>query len=87
MTDKLDAQAIALSTGITWSLGVLTLGLGANLLPSWNVAVDFLANFYIGYSTTITGALTGALTGFLDVAVGLYVLVSLYNYFHENPVF
>lgn len=87
MADGIDAEALAMSGGLTWSLGVLVLGLGSMAVPSWQVAVDWLGQFYIGYTSTVVGSLSGAVIGFLDVFIGLYVFASLYNYFRENPVF
>ncbi len=82
-----DTKAISLAGGVSWALGVLLLGLGSMFVPSWQVAVDWLANFYIGYGASVIGSLLGALYGFFDVFIGLYVFFWLYNYFRENPPF
>lgn len=84
---QVDEKAISLAGGICWSLAVLLLGLGSMFVSSWQIAVDWLANFYIGYGSTVTGSLLGAFYGFVDVFVGLYVFFWLYNYFRENPPF
>jgi len=87
MSEGLDIKAFSLAAGISWALGVLLLGVGSMLVPSWQVAVDFLANFYVGYGSNISGAVIGAVYGFVDVFVGLYFFLWLYNYLKENLPF
>lgn len=87
MPEDFDAKAFSLAGGVSWALAVLILGIGSMFVPSWQVAVNWLSNFYVGYASSVTGSVIGALYGFIDVFVGLYFFLWLYNYFRENPPF
>ncbi len=85
MTDGVDAKALALAGGISWSLFVLLAGLGSMVIPPWETAVNWLGQFYIGYAPTVTGSVVGGVWAFVDIFIGLYVFGWLYNYFRDNP--
>lgn len=80
MPQGFDSRAFSLAAGISWGLGVLLLGLGSNVFPGWQVAVEWLNTFYVGYSSSVAGSLIGAVYGFVDVFVGLYFFLWLYEY-------
>lgn len=84
---EFDGKAFSLAAGLMWSMAVLALGVGSMFIQSWQIAVEWLGNFYVGYTSTIAGSALGAVYGFIDVFVGLYAFFWLYNYFRENPVF
>lgn len=81
MAGDLDARALALAGGVTWSAVVLLAGIGAMFVPGWQSMVNWLGQFYLGYAPTVTGSAIGAVWGFLDFFIGLYVFAWLYNYF------
>ncbi|MDY6768525.1 MAG: bacteriophage holin, partial [Candidatus Nanohaloarchaea archaeon] len=85
MSDGVDAEALALAGGISWALFVLVAGLGAMAIPQWEAAVNWLGQFYVGYTATPAGSVVGATWGFVDVFIGFYVFARLYNYFREHP--
>ncbi len=86
MVDGFDKLAFSLAGGVSWGLGVLLVGLGSIVVPSWQIFVDWLGNFYIGYSSSIVGSIIGGIYGFFDVFIGLYVFLLLYYYFkHKLP--
>lgn len=79
-----DNKAFSLAGGITWALGVFLTGVGSTAVPGWSAAVNWLGQFYIGYAPTFIGSVIGAVWAFLDVAIGLYVFLYLYDYLREN---
>lgn len=84
MADEWDATAIALAGGVTWSIAVFLAGIGSLLIPSWQNAVNWMGQFYVGYTPTLTGSVVGAVWAFVDLFIGLYLFARLYNYFHRR---
>ena len=77
---KLNVKAVALASGLTWSLGVLFLGLIS--MGGWaKLWVGLISSAYLGYSSTIIGAIIGAIWGFVDGVIGGAIFAWLYNKF------
>ncbi len=87
MSDGVDATAAALAGGIAWVLAVFAAGIGATVITSWQTAVNWMGQFYVGYAPTLTGSVIGAVWGFFDIFIGVYVFLRLYNHFRDNPLF
>lgn len=79
-----EKKAFSLAGGITWALGLFLIAVGSLVIESWAQAVTWLGQFYVGYAPTFVGGLIGAVWGFLDVTVGLYVFLWLYEYLQEK---
>jgi hypothetical protein len=82
MSDGLDARAIALAGGCSWALFTFVAGLGSMWITSWQQAVNWMGQFYVGYAPSFAGSLIGGVWAFFDLFIGLYVFAWLYNYFH-----
>ncbi|MCJ7479285.1 MAG: hypothetical protein MUP63_03870 [Candidatus Nanohaloarchaeota archaeon QJJ-7] len=75
-----DKEAFALAGGTTWALGLFLAAVGSMVIGSWAPAVNWMGQFYLGYAPTLAGGVIGAIWGFLDVTIGLYVFLWLYDY-------
>ena len=77
---KFNLKALALSLGITWSVGLLLMG-WVSALGWGEEAVEVLSSFYIGYESSFLGGIIGAAWGFVDGAIGGVIIGFLYNIF------
>ena len=76
---KLDLKALGLALGITWGAAMFLFGVWATLSAPAAAAVNFLGDFYLGFSPGFPGAIIGSLWGFVDAAIGGVVIAWLYN--------
>ncbi len=80
MNQKLNAKALALTLGIVWSLGILSISLLALLSQDYlhNIS-DFFASVYLGYDLSAIGIIIGMVWAFIDAAIGGFIIAWLYN--------
>ena len=76
---RLNPKALGLALGILCAAFMVLFSLWVILVGTGQEFISFVASFYFGYSTTITGMLLGAIYGFIDGFVGGFVLAWLYN--------
>jgi len=77
--NTLNPKAFGLALGVLCGGGVFLMGLLA-LVCSWaQPFVDFLSIMYVGYNTSLVGALIGAAWGFVDGLIGGLIFAWLYN--------
>ncbi len=76
---RLDIKAFGLACGIMWGLAVLVATLWLIVSGSGGTFMQYLDNFYIGYSFSVVGAFIGAIWGFFDGLIGGVIFAWLYN--------
>jgi hypothetical protein len=76
---RLHVLAMGLAFGITWSLGVFLVGLGAMWLNWGNEFINLLSSLYIGYEPTLLGSFIGGILAFIDGFIGGIVFAWIYN--------
>jgi len=76
---KLDIKAVALASGIVWSVGLF-------FITWWIIAFDgatgeptFIGRIYRGYTITPIGSFIGFIWAFFDGLIGGAVFAWLYN--------
>ena len=77
---QLDTKAFGLAGGIVWGAAVFLATLWV-VFRGGGEHLELLAKFYIGYSTTVIGALVGLIYGFIDGFIGCWRFAWLYNRF------
>lgn len=76
---KLNVWALSSAFSITWTFGVVLLGITA--LFGWGAQlVSILGNLYIGYNASMLGILIGALWAALDGFVFGFLFAVIYNW-------
>jgi len=77
---KLSAKGLGLSLGILWGLSVFL----STIWIMWRgggATLQKLAQFYLGYSVTLGGAIIGLVWGFIDGLILGALIAVLYNVF------
>lgn len=81
---ELNPKSFALAGGILWAACILI----TTLISSYTgYAADFLSvveSVYPGYTITPVGSIIGAIYAFIDMFIGMYILIWLYNYFEKR---
>ncbi|MFP6741313.1 MAG: bacteriophage holin [Alphaproteobacteria bacterium] len=73
--------SLGLAFGITWSTGMIILGVAGAVFGYGLPVIDAMSSVYLGFGASVGGALVGALWGFVDGFTGGVVIAWLYNYF------
>ena len=77
---KLSCCGLAFAFAITWGLGMFLLGV-ANIYCSWGEALlDVLSSIYVGFDSTMKGAMIGLLWGLLDGFIFGLLIGCIYNF-------
>lgn len=76
---KLGVLKLGFALGMTWSLGMLCLGLMAWQLHWGTNMVAVLGDLYIGYAPTLAGSIIGAIWGFFDCFIAGAMIAWFYN--------
>jgi hypothetical protein len=78
--EKLKVIPLALGLGVTWGIGIMTLGWIS--AAGWGArVVEALSSVYLGFASTFLGGVIGGLWAFADGFLGGLILAALYNYF------
>jgi len=82
--NTLEAKRVALALGILSGLCMLVMTLFA-VISGWGSAlINMLSSVYIGYDSSLLGALFGSIWGFVDGYVSGYLFVVIYNKLPKN---
>ncbi|OIO80414.1 hypothetical protein AUJ84_03580 [Candidatus Pacearchaeota archaeon CG1_02_32_132] len=79
MKNGCDVRKLALSLGLTWSLGIFVLGLAAMFWGWGTGVVILLGTLYLGYDSTFLGSIIGAVWAFVDGFVAGWLIAWIYN--------
>ena len=78
---KLKTCAFGLTSGILWSVSVFVMAIVAGYFETWvSGVVNLMSSMYIGYDTSLAGALSGLGWCFVDGFIGGFVFAWLYNF-------
>jgi hypothetical protein len=78
MENRIQPVPLGIAVGVLWAAYVFFAGIFA--MFGWGVAlVNVLGSFYIGYDTSILGAIIGAIWAFVDGLVAGAVVAWIYN--------
>jgi len=80
-TMKLNAKALALTSGILWGLAVFIITIWLLISGSEGHTISLLGKFYIGYCLSWGGAFIGLIWGFVDGLICGFIFAWLYNLF------
>ncbi len=69
----------ALTGGIVWGLTVFLTTWISLYLGYGKVFLDWVASIYPGYGISVLGSFIGLIYGFLDMFVGVYIIVWVYR--------
>ncbi|MBT3324567.1 hypothetical protein HN681_00280 [archaeon] len=75
----IDKKRWALAGSLLWGGAVLLLGLLATGLGYGLKMVEVLGSVYLGYSATWFGTFIGTVWALVDMFVGIYILIWLYE--------
>jgi hypothetical protein len=84
---KLSVKALAITSGVVWSGGILTCGLINLAVPSYGRQfLKVMSSVYPGFRNvrTVPDVLVGAGYGFVDGAIGGALIAALYNGFADG---
>ena len=76
---KLNAKALALTSGILWGLAVFIATIWLMIIGSPGGTISLLGKFYFGYSLSFGGAIIGLIWGFIDGLICGFIFAWLYN--------
>ncbi|MCF7835085.1 hypothetical protein K9M48_03450 [Candidatus Gracilibacteria bacterium] len=76
---KPNPLAAGFAFAILWGVSVLFMGIFGNFRGQYEMFVNLMGEFYIGYSISIGGIIIGFLRAILDAFCGAFLLVRLYN--------
>jgi len=79
MEVRLNALKLGLAMGILCAVSMILFSLWVIFVGTGAEWISMIAQFYFGYSTTVSGILLGAVYGFIDGFVGGFVLAWIYN--------
>lgn len=77
---RLHVVGFGLALGLTWSLGMLCLGLMSYYFAWGTNIVVGLSDLYIGFTPTLLGSIVGALWGFVDMFIAGMIIALIYNF-------
>ncbi|MFZ2150971.1 MAG: hypothetical protein WAZ12_03360 [Candidatus Absconditicoccaceae bacterium] len=76
------ASGLALAT--FRGISVIFMGIFGNLRAQYEIFVNMMGQFYIGYSISILGIIIGFLRAILDGFCSAFILVWLYNVIYKS---
>ena len=77
---KLSIKALGLAFGFFWAVCIFLLGI-LGMFGFGETLIALISRVYIGYTTSVVGAIIGAIWGFIDAFVCGAVLAWIYNRF------
>jgi len=80
----LNAKALALSAGIVWSLTIFITTIISVATGFGKAFLEAYGSIHPGYIITVAGAFIGLVYAFICAAVGIYILIWLYNKFEKK---
>lgn len=76
---RLSVWGLGLGMGITGAISMLFLGLVSSWFNWGTGLVTEIASLYIGFHSSLVGAIFGALWGFVDWFIGGLLIAAFYN--------
>ena len=77
--EMIDKKWWALAGSLLWGGAILLLGLLATSLGYGLKMVEVLGSVYLGYNATLLGTFIGTVWALVDMFVGIYILIWLYE--------
>lgn len=78
---QLNVKAFALTCGLLWGLCVFLLTWWLIFFGGKTDVLEFLGNFYFGYSVTPSGSFIGLAWALPDGAIAGFLIATVYNFF------
>lgn len=78
-TKDINKKRWALAAALIWGVVVLIVGLLSTFTGYATPIVNGLGSLYLGYSATIFGTLIGTVWALVDMFIGVYLLIWLYE--------
>jgi hypothetical protein len=80
---KFDQNKAALTGGLIWALTMFFMTIISVGTGYAKAFLDVMASIYPGYNVSFSGSVVGLIYGFLDVYVGVYIVLWVYKVFSK----
>tara|TARA_Y100000310_G_scaffold344380_1_gene456856 strand:- start:1729 stop:1989 length:261 start_codon:yes stop_codon:yes gene_type:complete len=77
---KLNKLHWSLAAGLWWGLAIFALGLAGTFFSYGLAMIGVISSVYIGYAPTIIGTLIGTFWAIIDLFIGVWILIWIYEF-------